>query len=283
MYKKAKIGIGMPIYNSEKTIRKAIYGILNQSCKDFELIISDNFSTDKTREICLEIAKEDPRIKYVQQEQNIGAQSNFSYVLDKSEYDYFMWHAGDDFIDDCSFFERALTILEKDVSVIGVSAQALISDDYAEIYDKGNQNIASSSTCKRISKFIINPGVNSRFYSLYRKKNVAQVYSGQSYWAWDIVFSISMLSAGKWIYLDDSSFIRKPGQSSDPIKLRVDGYGMGGMLKYFPYPRFIFEALRVIPKKCSVLIFPLLIMLYLRYLISPVKHIIMQKNRRVES
>ena len=94
---KPQVSIGMPIYNAEKYLKEAIDSLLSQSFKDFELIISDNASTDSTHDICMEYAKKDHRIRYVRQSQNIGAWSNFQYVLDESQADYFMWAAHDDF------------------------------------------------------------------------------------------------------------------------------------------------------------------------------------------
>ena len=66
-----KVRIGMPVYNGEKFIREAIDSLLAQTFSDFELIISDNCSTDKTQEICKEYASKDPRVKYLRQIENI--------------------------------------------------------------------------------------------------------------------------------------------------------------------------------------------------------------------
>jgi glycosyltransferase involved in cell wall biosynthesis len=60
---KPKISIGIPAFNAEKTIEKIIKSILNQTIQDFEVIISDNASKDKTLEICKKYAKNDTRIK----------------------------------------------------------------------------------------------------------------------------------------------------------------------------------------------------------------------------
>ena len=66
-----KISIGLPVYNGENHIRKNLDSILAQTFKDFELIISDNASTDSTPAICKEYAKKDKRIRYIKQEKNI--------------------------------------------------------------------------------------------------------------------------------------------------------------------------------------------------------------------
>mgnify|MGYP000468081330 CR=1 FL=1 len=91
-----KVSIGMPVYNGEKYLRESLSSLLTQSFFDFELIISDNASTDNTSDICLEFSAKDHRIKYFRQTENIGAWRNFKYVLDEAQAEYFMWSAADD-------------------------------------------------------------------------------------------------------------------------------------------------------------------------------------------
>jgi glycosyltransferase involved in cell wall biosynthesis len=91
------VSIGMPVYNGEKYIREALDSILEQTFKDFELIISDNCSTDKTQEICREYAIKDSRVKYIIQSENIGVALNFEFVLNAAQAKYFIWAASDDF------------------------------------------------------------------------------------------------------------------------------------------------------------------------------------------
>jgi glycosyltransferase involved in cell wall biosynthesis len=93
---KPKVSIGMPVFNGEPFIREALDSLLAQSFIDFELIISDNASTDGTAAICQDYAANDKRISYVRQSSNIGPLANFQYVLDRAVGDYFMWAAADD-------------------------------------------------------------------------------------------------------------------------------------------------------------------------------------------
>ena len=89
--------IGMPVYNSEAYIREAIDSLLSQTFSNFQLIISDNASTDSTGAICKEYVQLDQRIRYIRQDKNIGAAANYRYVLQAADVcKYFMWAAGDD-------------------------------------------------------------------------------------------------------------------------------------------------------------------------------------------
>lgn len=91
------ISIGMPVFNGARFIDEAIRSIVGQTFTDFELIVSDNASTDETAAICLRHQRLDHRIKYVRQPLNIGAVANFQFVLDRAKGRYFMWAACDDF------------------------------------------------------------------------------------------------------------------------------------------------------------------------------------------
>lgn len=91
-----KVSIGMPVYNGEPFIKEALDSLLTQTFTDFELIISDNASTDGTEAICREYAAKDKRIRYIRQTENRGATANFQFVLDEAVGEYFMWAAHDD-------------------------------------------------------------------------------------------------------------------------------------------------------------------------------------------
>jgi len=90
------VSIGMPVYNGARYIREALDSLLGQTFTDFELIISDNASTDNTEAICREYAAKDERIRYIRQPHNLGASANFKFVLDEALGEYFMWAAHDD-------------------------------------------------------------------------------------------------------------------------------------------------------------------------------------------
>jgi glycosyltransferase involved in cell wall biosynthesis len=92
----ATVSIGLPVYNGEEFLEEAIVSLLNQSFRDFELIVSDNASTDATPDIVRKYQKEDHRIRYIRQENNIGPGNNFIYVLTQAKARLFMWASHDD-------------------------------------------------------------------------------------------------------------------------------------------------------------------------------------------
>lgn len=109
---KVSISIGMPVFNGGKFISEAIESLLNQSYRDFELIISDNASTDNTEIICRNYALKDSRIRYIRQETNLGAVANFKFVFELSNAKYFMWAAADD-VWDLQWIESLLPLSQR--------------------------------------------------------------------------------------------------------------------------------------------------------------------------
>jgi len=83
------ISVGMPVYNGEQWVAAAVESILNQTYRDFELVISDNNSSDATDEICRRYAETDSRIKYIRQPVNIGASANYSFVFRSARAPHF--------------------------------------------------------------------------------------------------------------------------------------------------------------------------------------------------
>ncbi|MFO0918465.1 MAG: glycosyltransferase family 2 protein [Planctomycetaceae bacterium] len=93
-----RITIGMPVYNAGEVLRQTLDCLLAQSERNFELIISDNASTDGvTQAIAEEYARRDPRIRLTRQAVNLGATGNFLWVAEQARGDYFLWAAHDDF------------------------------------------------------------------------------------------------------------------------------------------------------------------------------------------
>ena len=94
--KKPALSIGLPVYNGERYLPKTLDSLLGQDFEDFELVISDNGSSDRTETICRDFARKDRRIRYLRSDENRGATWNFRRVLELSEGDFFKYAAYDD-------------------------------------------------------------------------------------------------------------------------------------------------------------------------------------------
>ena len=117
--------IGLPVYNGERMLGEAIASLLAQTFGDFELVISDNASTDGTEDICREFAREDPRVRYERASVNRGSAWNHNHLVDEARSPYFKWAAHDD-IYDPDLLRRCVEVLDADPGV--VLCHALVDD-----------------------------------------------------------------------------------------------------------------------------------------------------------
>ncbi len=123
-----RVSIGMPLYNAEQYLAQTLESLLAQTVKDFELIISDNGSTDRTEDICRSYAARDTRVRYYREETNRGAAWNHNRVFELSSGEYFKWACYDDL---CApqFLEKCVAILDREPAVVLCCTKFMDIDD----------------------------------------------------------------------------------------------------------------------------------------------------------
>jgi glycosyltransferase involved in cell wall biosynthesis len=129
------VSVGLPVYNAERYLRIAIESILNQTLRDWELVICDNASTDGTEAICREYAARDARIRYRRLPENIGAANNFRRVFELSRGRYFKWIACDDSCEP-AFLERCKRVLDKSPDIVLCTTRASMIDQDGQVSER---------------------------------------------------------------------------------------------------------------------------------------------------
>jgi len=112
-----RVSLALPVYNGERFVAEAIRSILEQDYTDFELLITDNASTDRTKEICRAFAARDRRIRYVRNERNLGAAGNFNLGFEQTSGEYFKWCAHDDLLSP-NYLTECIRALDADPAVV---------------------------------------------------------------------------------------------------------------------------------------------------------------------
>ena len=113
-----RLSIGLPVYNGALLLSEAIESLLTQTFTDFEIVISDNASTDATEEIARRFADQDKRIRYYRNETNIGLAPNFNRVFALANNPaYFKWAAHDDLYKP-TFLQRCVEVLDSEPDVV---------------------------------------------------------------------------------------------------------------------------------------------------------------------
>jgi glycosyltransferase involved in cell wall biosynthesis len=126
--RRPKVSIGLPVFNGEQYLQAALDSILAQTHADFELVISDNGSTDATEDICRRYAKSDARIRYYRHDKTRGVTWNFRQVVLPSSGEYFLWVAADDRMAP-NYVECCLKVLEQDGEVVLCYSKAVVVDE----------------------------------------------------------------------------------------------------------------------------------------------------------
>ncbi len=213
-----KVSIGMPVYNGEPFIREALDSLLAQTFTDFDLIISDNASTDGTEAICQEYAAKDKRIRYIRQTENRGATANFQFVLDEAVGEYFMWAAADDRWGEL-FVEENFNFLTQNFSYIGSISQSYTqSGEIGAV--AGSTTISNPDKWDRVEKFLVNPASNARYYSLWRRSHLANLkLSRYDYVAGDWAIISELLKSGMINCIGkEIQFFKGAGISANPVR-----------------------------------------------------------------
>jgi glycosyltransferase involved in cell wall biosynthesis len=111
-----RVSLAMPVYNGENYVAEALDSILAQDFADFELIITDNASTDSTEAICRDYARRDPRIRYHRHPRNLGAAPNYNSGYELATGEYLKWCAHDDRIS-ANYLSECVRLLDADPQV----------------------------------------------------------------------------------------------------------------------------------------------------------------------
>lgn len=194
--KSPQVSIGMPVYNGGKFIREALDSLLAQTFTDFELIISDNASTDATELICREYAARDLRIYYVRHEANRGAPANFQFVLDKARGEYFMWAAADD-VRSPDFLELNYSFLEKHPDYVTSTSPVKFEGGRFNPIKMGDASL-TGNIADRVEKFFQSWHANGRFYSLMRASSLkACPYVMENFFGSDWAVMLYVITQGK--------------------------------------------------------------------------------------
>jgi GT2 family glycosyltransferase len=211
-----RVSIGMPVYNGEVYLRQALDSLIGQSYTDFELVISDNGSTDATECICREYADEDERIRYYRE-----AVNNFNRVFELSRGEYFKWAAADD-ICAAMFLERTVDSLDNDETIVCCHARTMHIDQSGKhlnhLPDPTNETIgprkrrldaSSHRVDRRFVDVLLSSGWSARSAGLIRSEALRQTSLIRPYYGWEKVLMAELSMMGRFHDLPDFLFFQR--------------------------------------------------------------------------
>ena len=204
-----KVTIGLPVYNGERYLRQSLDSLLAQTFTDFELIISDNASTDGTAAICHEYAERDPRIRYVRQPTNIGAGPNHNLLPQLARAPYFKWASHDD-VYDVELLRRCLEVFARHPEATLVHCwDARIDPDGNRLPERPyTLDTANPSPAARLRSLLYTDGGDD-FYGVIRTDVLTRIGPHGSYFNADRVFVAGLALYGPFYQVPEVLYFRR--------------------------------------------------------------------------
>jgi glycosyltransferase involved in cell wall biosynthesis len=204
------VSVAIPVYNCERYIAQCIESLLNQSYGDFELVISDNASTDGTESICRRYEAQDSRVRYVRRSENIGGPGNFRHVFSLCSGKYHKWSTADDYWHP-DFLRDAVAVLDAQPDVVLCYPKTqLIDADGHKIEDyEDNLELDADSARQRFRELYSRIGLCNAHLGLLRRSAMQRTKLIAGHLASDVDFLAEMALIGKFHVLPDVRFYRR--------------------------------------------------------------------------
>jgi len=208
---KPRLSVGMPVFNGEASIREAVDSLLQQDFADFELIISDNASTDATEAICREYMLSDSRVRYMRQARNIGVSANYNAVFRLARGEYFKWASGNDRCGQ-GFLRRCVSILDAQPEVVGVCPRVRLlygAGGETEDYPDPALEAKDERPCRRYQWVVTRTRLNNMLNGMFRSQVLRRTPLIRPFLSSDVALMAEVALFGKFAEIPDVLFHRR--------------------------------------------------------------------------
>ena len=206
-----RISIGVPVFNGERYLAKTLDSLLAQTFPDFELLISDNASTDSTEAIGRAYARRDKRVRYFRNATNLGVAENYRCLLHRSSGEYFRWANSDDLFAPESL-ARCVEVLERDPSVVLTYPRARLIDASGDIigdYDDSGLHLVSDRASQRFVQVCLKIRLVHVYFGLVRASALRKTRLVRRFPGGDIPLVAELALYGKFWEIPEVLFSRR--------------------------------------------------------------------------
>ncbi|GAA1561500.1 glycosyltransferase family 2 protein [Kribbella sancticallisti] len=204
-----RLTVGLPVYNGEQYLSESLDALLGQSYGDYEMIISDNASTDGTEEICRDYLARNARLSYVRQPVNIGAAPNHNYVFEQSRTELFKWASHDDLYGR-DLLLRCVEALDADRDLVLAHAWQAIIDGAGDIVLKVDYPLDTDnpSAPERFKSLLLTVGGDD-FYGVIRSEVLRRTPLHASYHHADRTIMAELVLHGRFHQVPELLYFRR--------------------------------------------------------------------------
>jgi glycosyltransferase involved in cell wall biosynthesis len=203
--------VGVPAFNGQRFLSDVLRSIANQTYRDFVVRISDNGSTDATREICEEFARRDPRFQYTRHDVNRGAVWNFNELARTADTPLFAWHAIDD-VASPNYFETCVAALEsRPDAVVAYTRSGLLDETGSQ--SRTNQPRLPLDSPNIVTRFTAclspMPYAENALYGVIRTDALRRTRLFGTFGGSDRAFLAELSLYGPFVRIDRELYVRR--------------------------------------------------------------------------
>jgi carbonic anhydrase/acetyltransferase-like protein (isoleucine patch superfamily)/MoaA/NifB/PqqE/SkfB family radical SAM enzyme/tetratricopeptide (TPR) repeat protein len=245
------VTIGVPLYNEERFIAQTLDSLLGQDYQNWEMVISDDASSDRSGEICQEYARKDPRIRYLRNRNNLGCVRNCNRLAELANGDYFLWGFQHDLYES-TYLSRCVGVMHRQPELaLCYSRTALIDEDGKPLGLAPDvvetQGLSSAAAFQKLLREMVS---GNMIFGLFRTDLLAQTSLFRNCLGHDLVLAGELSLKGGIAQIQEPLFHRRQNRSQESPQaaherwirmLRADGPAAVA-----PYLFMIGEYLKVI-------------------------------------
>lgn len=233
------VSVGLPVYNGERFLARSIRSVLDQEgFDDFELVVSDNGSTDSTIDIVEREADGDPRVRLLKSDKNRGAAWNYNRAFDNSRGKYFRWHADDDWFEPTLLSKLVKALDDDPAAVLAHSWTRFVNDDGETTREfQDDLGVDHDEAHERLQSVIVNLTFCNPVFGLIRTDVLAKTAKIASFPGSDATLLYELAAHGKFAIVPELLYNRRPGNSikSNPsMKAVAEWFAPSGSGGSFP-------------------------------------------------
>lgn len=242
-----RVSIGMAVFNGGTLLVFAIDSLLAQTFEDFELIITDNASTDETEERCRAYAQKDSRIVYIRRDKNYGANNNSHHALLQATGEYFMFAAHDDRWHP-DFIASCVSVLDHNKTVVlAMPAVQFLTPEgthcnipYPVLHTIG------TGIRNRVAGIFRENNVGYSAYGLYRREALGKIAIAIDCYGGDVVILLQLMLLGDAAFISQKLFYYR--LSNKTAQQQINSVGSSEDTRHIdkPYTSLTVNLLRVI-------------------------------------
>ncbi len=214
------VSVGVPVRNGARFLAETLDSLLAQSYADFELLISDNASTDETPSICRAYVARDPRVRYLRSDVDLGLAGNYNLLFREAQGKYFKWAAADD-LHEPDYLKRCVEVLDRDPSVVLAYGRSRFIDENGKPVEETDPgfDLQDEAARERLRYVIHSRRWVNAIFGLIRSETLARTPLLPKYPSGDYIILGELAVLGKFVEVPEVLFLRRlhPGASSQNL------------------------------------------------------------------